>query len=119
MRFLRRLEVTVVLCVRDGSGSQRADGLEEEECGFDRFCTFSGRVERGRVVMGLRDVERGFCCCGFGPEGKGGEELGADGDVDGRCLIDAVIDLCDKLAPSVRKEESCCEGCGKTTLVRS
>lgn len=115
--FLRRLEVTVVLCVRDGSGSQRADGLEEEDCGFDRFCTFSGRVERGRVVMGLRGVEREFCCCGFGSEGKDGEELAEN--VDGRCLIDAVIDLCEKLAPVVREEESCCEGCGNSKLVRS
>lgn len=117
MRFLRRLEVTVVLCVRDGSGSQRADGLEEEECGFDRFCTFSARVERGRMVMGLRDVEREFCCCGLGPEQKGAGELSAD--VDGRCLVDAVIDLCERLAPSVKEEESCCEGCGKSKLVRS
>lgn len=116
VRFLRRLEVTVVLSVRDGSGSQRADGLEEEECGFDRFCTFSTKVEKGRVVMELRDVERGFCCCEFGSE-KSGEEL--EGDVDGRCLVDAVIDLCEKFAPSVKEEESCCEGCGKTKLVRS
>ena len=119
VRFLRRLEATVVLCLKDGSGSQRADGLEEEECGFDRFCTFSGRVEKGRLVVGLRDVERGLCCCEFGSEGKGGEKLGVDGDVDGRCLIDAVIDLCEKLAPAVREEESCCKGCGRTKLVPS
>ncbi|EME42420.1 hypothetical protein DOTSEDRAFT_100427, partial [Dothistroma septosporum NZE10] len=103
-KFLRSVEVDLVLSIRH---ERRVDCFYDQAFGFVARMGVNG-IPNYRLTGPAQD----FCLCWL----QCCSQLKDEDVVDGRRLVDAALDVCQSLYPSVQQVQ--CGRCGKTRLIR-